>query len=64
MAVLKADRYVKVHGLVKVKGWPKYVLIKSLKWILIKISRDKDSEIKKYSIFMLGRHNFVLSMQF
>ena len=62
--MLKADGYVKVYGLVKVKVFLKYGLIKKFKMGLIKVSRDKDPEINKYSIFMLGKYNFVLSMHF
>ena len=63
--MLKEYRYVKVYSLVKVKGCPKYGLIKKFKIGLINLSRYKDPEIDKYSIFMLKKqHNFVLSMHF
>jgi len=50
--------------MVKVKGCPEYGLIKNFKMDLMKLSRDKDIEITNYSIFMLGKHNFVLSKHF
>ena len=43
---------------------PKIWVNKKFKMCLIKVNRDKDPEINKYSIFMLGKYNFVLSMHF
>ena len=43
---------------------PKIWVNKKFKMYLIKVNRDKDLEINKYSIFMLGKYNFVLSMHF
>ena len=60
--MLKADRYVKLYGLVK--RCSKYWLIKKFKMDLMNLSINKDPNINKYSIFMLGKHNFVLSMHF
>ena len=40
--MLKSDGSVKVYGLVKVNGYPKYGLIKKFKMDLMKVSRDKD----------------------
>lgn len=62
--MLKTDKYIKVNGLLKIKGCPKYGLIKKFKIDLMKVSREKDSEFNKYSIFMLYKHNFVLSTPF
>ena len=62
--MLKAYRYVKVHGLLKIKGCPKYGLIKKFKMDLMKVGREKDSKFNKYSIFILYKHNFVLSVHF
>ena len=62
--MLKAYRYVKVHGLLKIKGCPKYRLIKKFKMDLMKVGREKDSKFNKYSIFILYKHNFVLSVHF
>ncbi len=45
--MLKADRY---YSMVKVKGCPKYGLIKKFKMDLIMLSRRKDPKINKSSI--------------
>ena len=62
--MLKANRDVKVCSLVEVKICPQYGLIKKFKMDLTKASRNKDTEYTKYQLFMLGNHNFVLSIHF
>jgi hypothetical protein len=48
--VLKTDRYVKVYGFGKVKGWPKCGSIKKFKMDSMTVSGDKDPKINKYYI--------------
>jgi hypothetical protein len=61
--VLKAGRCVKVYGQVKVKGSPKYGLIKKFKMDLMKVSRDKDPELIIIQ-FLFLISTVVLSMHF
>ena len=61
--MLKSDGSVKVYGLVKVNGYPKYGLIKKFKMDLMKVSRGKDPELIIIQ-FLFLISTVVLSMHF
>ena len=56
--MLKEIDILKISSMGKIKKYPKYRSIEKFTMNLIKASRDKDREITKYQIFMLGSHNF------